>query len=221
MVLVELAWDRVAGHCSFASRVGWGVVIPLGREFALGDRTEGGPGRSPGRAPRDCLGSDVVGASVAPAALRAARERAGLTQHQLARLVGVAGGERVSRWELGTSEPRPEILVRLAKVLDVEAMDLLDVEAGVNLRALRFAVASPPARSRRTPTCPSGPTSAGRPADGRGCLTRPRLLPSPLCSRSAGRHFARPSNSPATRDMAEGHLGLWLAFQQSLCATGH
>ena len=44
-----------------------------------------------------------------PGALRAARERAGLTQHQLARLVGVAGGERVSRWELGTSEPRPEI----------------------------------------------------------------------------------------------------------------
>jgi transcriptional regulator with XRE-family HTH domain len=45
-----------------------------------------------------------------PEALRAARVRAGLTQHELARLVGVAGGERVSRWELGTSRPRPEIL---------------------------------------------------------------------------------------------------------------
>ena len=79
-----------------------------------------------------------------PAALRAARERAGLTQHQLARLVGVAGGERVSRWELGTSEPRPEILARLAKVLDVAAFDLLDVADGADLRALRFAAGLSP-----------------------------------------------------------------------------
>ena len=79
-----------------------------------------------------------------PAALRAARERAGLTQHQLARLVGVAGGERVSRWELGTSEPRPEILVRLAKVLDVAALDLLDVADGADLRAVRFAAGLSP-----------------------------------------------------------------------------
>jgi transcriptional regulator with XRE-family HTH domain len=80
-----------------------------------------------------------VGVSVDPAALRAARERAGLTQHQLARLVGVAGGERVSRWELGTSEPRPDLLVRLAKALRIRSLDLLKVEAGVDLRALRFA----------------------------------------------------------------------------------
>lgn len=86
----------------------------------------------------------AVGASVNPAALRAARERAGLTQHQLARLVGVAGGERVSRWELGTSEPRPEILARLAKVLDVTALDLLDVAEGADLRALRFAAGLSP-----------------------------------------------------------------------------
>lgn len=86
----------------------------------------------------------AVGASVNPAALRRARERVGLTQHQLARLVGVAGGERVSRWELGTSEPRPEILARLAKVLDVPALDLLDVEAGFDLRALRFAAGLSP-----------------------------------------------------------------------------
>jgi transcriptional regulator with XRE-family HTH domain len=81
---------------------------------------------------------------VNPAALRAARERAGLTQHQLARLVGVAGGERVSRWELGSSEPRPEILASLAKVLDVPALDLLDVAEGADLRALRFAAGLSP-----------------------------------------------------------------------------
>ena len=73
-------------------------------------------------------------------ALRAARERVGLTQHQLARLVGVAGGERVSRWELGTSEPRPEMLVRLAKALDLPVLQLLEVVDDMpDLRALRFA----------------------------------------------------------------------------------
>jgi transcriptional regulator with XRE-family HTH domain len=64
--------------------------------------------------------------------------RAGLTQHQLARLVGVAVGERVSRWELGTSEPDWRSS-RLAKVLDVAALDILDVADGAGLRALRFA----------------------------------------------------------------------------------
>ena len=78
---------------------------------------------------------------VSPAALRAARETAGLTQHQLARLVGVAGGERVSRWELGVSEPRPDILIRLAKTLRLRVIELLDVEAtGPDLRALRLIV---------------------------------------------------------------------------------
>ncbi|MCA1694234.1 MAG: helix-turn-helix domain-containing protein, partial [Actinobacteria bacterium] len=59
------------------------------------------------------------------AALRTARVRAGLTQHELARLVGVAGGERVSRWELGTSSPRPEILRRIAAAVEVGLADLL------------------------------------------------------------------------------------------------
>lgn len=77
---------------------------------------------------------------VSPAALRAARERAGLTQHQLARRVGVAGGERVSRWELGTSGPQPELLARVAKVLKMPAIALLDVdEERPDLHALRYA----------------------------------------------------------------------------------
>jgi transcriptional regulator with XRE-family HTH domain len=81
-----------------------------------------------------------MASGVDPGALRAAREAAGLTQHQLARLVGVAGGERVSRWELGTSEPRPDILVRLARALDLAAVDLLDlVDGKPDLRALRLA----------------------------------------------------------------------------------
>ncbi len=72
-------------------------------------------------------------------ALRRARERVGLTQHELARLVGVAGGERISRWELGTSEPRPELLKRVAEVLDIPLSDLVRLERGrPDLRGLRF-----------------------------------------------------------------------------------
>ena len=75
-----------------------------------------------------------------PEALRAARVRAGLTQHELARLVGVAGGERVSRWELGTSRPRPEILLRVASVLEVRSTDLLGSSGDLlDLRGLRIA----------------------------------------------------------------------------------
>ncbi len=74
---------------------------------------------------------------VDPKALRAARLRAGLTQHELARLIDVAGGERISRWELGSSAPRPEILHRLAQALNVDAADLLEAGGPADLRRLR------------------------------------------------------------------------------------
>lgn len=81
---------------------------------------------------------------VNPTALRAARERMGLTQHQLARQIGVAGGERISRWELGLDEPRPDLFVRPARVLDAAPTDLLDVDASRrDLRALRYCVGLP------------------------------------------------------------------------------
>lgn len=76
---------------------------------------------------------------VDPASLRAARISAGLTQHQLARRIGVAGGERVSRWERGASVPRPEILLRIAKACGVGAVSLLVPVAGDHdLRRLRL-----------------------------------------------------------------------------------
>jgi len=74
---------------------------------------------------------------VDPAALRGARLRSGLTQHELARLIDVAGGERISRWELGSSAPRPEILRRLARALNVGAADLLESGGPADLRRLR------------------------------------------------------------------------------------
>jgi transcriptional regulator with XRE-family HTH domain len=61
----------------------------------------------------------------------------GLTQHELARLINVAGGERISRWELGSSAPRPEILQRLAQALNVVAADLLEPGRPADLRRLR------------------------------------------------------------------------------------
>ena len=60
-----------------------------------------------------------------------------LTQHELARLIDVAGGERISRWELGSSAPRPEILHRLAQVLNVPTADLLEPGGPADLRRLR------------------------------------------------------------------------------------
>lgn len=76
---------------------------------------------------------------VDPDALRVARESAGLTQHELARRVGAAGGERISRWELGSSQPRPDFIWKLSTVLDIEATQLLrHPAAGPDLRWLRL-----------------------------------------------------------------------------------
>ena len=78
-----------------------------------------------------------VDSGVDPVALRDARIRMGLTQHELARLIDVAGGERISRWELGSSAPRPEMLHRLALALNVGAADLLETGGPADLRRLR------------------------------------------------------------------------------------
>jgi len=72
-----------------------------------------------------------VESGVDPLALRDARLRLGLTQHELARLIDVAGGERISRWGLGSSAPRAELRHRLAEALNVGVADLL--EAGGRL----------------------------------------------------------------------------------------
>lgn len=72
-----------------------------------------------------------------PERLRAARVRAGLTQAELARVIGVAGGERVSRWELGTSTPSTAMRARLAKALDIDLEELLPSQGPADLRRLR------------------------------------------------------------------------------------
>lgn len=77
-------------------------------------------------------------AQLNPDRLRRAREHAGLTQHQLARVIDVAGGERVSRWELGLSIPRPEVLRRVADALGVQVAQLLEEGEERGLREMRL-----------------------------------------------------------------------------------
>jgi len=79
-----------------------------------------------------------VRTGVAGEAILRARSDCGLTQHQLARAVGIAGGERISEWERGVSQPRARMIPRLAEALGVAPIELLSVPAGVDLRALRL-----------------------------------------------------------------------------------
>ncbi|AXH96026.1 helix-turn-helix domain-containing protein [Ornithinimicrobium avium] len=71
--------------------------------------------------------------------LRDLRLRKGWTQHTLSVMVGVQGAAAVSAWERGLAVPRPGTLLRIARALGVEPVDLLrrgDVEA-MTLRELR------------------------------------------------------------------------------------
>lgn len=73
-------------------------------------------------------------------ALRAAREAAEITQSELAREIGVAGGERIWRYEHGLAQPRPDLLVRLAEALHLNPRQLVRSASDVpDIRALRLA----------------------------------------------------------------------------------
>ncbi len=74
-------------------------------------------------------------------ALRSARERAGLSQNDLARVLGLASGGRISLWERGEARPRsPRLLHDVASALEVPAVQLLaPSESGPSLRWMRFA----------------------------------------------------------------------------------
>ena len=76
--------------------------------------------------------------SVSGEAILTARTNRRMTQHQLARVLGIAGGERVSEWERGVAEPRARLVPRIAEALEVPPIDLLVLPAGVDLRALRL-----------------------------------------------------------------------------------
>lgn len=73
--------------------------------------------------------------------LRAAREAAGLTQTELARLVGVVDGQRISKWERGAARPRSApLLAAVGDALGLRPREMLaDPGEEVTLRWLRFA----------------------------------------------------------------------------------
>jgi len=71
-------------------------------------------------------------------ALRRARSVRGLTQGQLARLVDVAGGERVSEWERGVRGPAVRLIPAVAAALGVSPLEFLAMPNGVDLKALRL-----------------------------------------------------------------------------------
>ncbi len=72
-------------------------------------------------------------------ALFRARSARGLTQSQLARMVDIAGGERVSQWERGVRGPAVRLIPAVATALGVSPLELLAMPNGVDLRALRLA----------------------------------------------------------------------------------
>jgi len=81
-----------------------------------------------------------VRARIDAAALRRARRARGLTQAGLARILGVAGGERVSAWERGVNQPDVALLPLMAAMLEVEPALLLGrSRAPRGLRALRWS----------------------------------------------------------------------------------
>jgi transcriptional regulator with XRE-family HTH domain len=82
----------------------------------------------------------MMGTAFDAAALRAARERAGLTQQELAVAVGAgAGFGTVSRWETGVAVPRPGFIAALARAVGVPVLELLRLDGEVpDLRALRL-----------------------------------------------------------------------------------
>jgi transcriptional regulator with XRE-family HTH domain len=78
------------------------------------------------------------------ARLAATRLKAGLTQEQLARSVGVDQA-RVSDWERGATTPRPEVIPEIAAALSLSALELLvqDPDAAA-LEDLRLAAGRSP-----------------------------------------------------------------------------
>jgi len=152
---LAVLWDPAGSRPALQPRLEGACLVAPVDEFAQWGRRHGArirrtaniaangrdvPGRIvAGRVP-DRVPCVPVDCDLDPVALRSARVCAGLTQHELARIIGVAGGERISRWELGTSAPRPEMLHRLAEVLGLGVDDLLvRTDRPADLRRLRTA----------------------------------------------------------------------------------
>jgi len=72
-------------------------------------------------------------------ALHRARSARGLTQSQLAQIIDVSGGERVSEWERGIRTPAVRLIPAVAAALGVTPLEFCPMPNGVDLKALRLA----------------------------------------------------------------------------------
>ena len=64
--------------------------------------------------------------------IKVLREKSGLTQQELAEIVGVESPSYISKIEHGLTSPSYELLTRIAKALHVELKDLFDVACEVS-----------------------------------------------------------------------------------------
>jgi DNA-binding transcriptional regulator YiaG len=79
-------------------------------------------------------------ARVDGAVLARAREAAGLSQGALAVRIGASSKQRIWHWERGAEQPHPRFLPRLARVLKVDPLALLNGDpAHPTISALRLA----------------------------------------------------------------------------------
>lgn len=60
--------------------------------------------------------------------IRELREKSGLTQQELAEIVGVESPSYISKIERGMTSPSYELLTRIAKAVRVELKDLFDAD---------------------------------------------------------------------------------------------
>ena len=87
-----------------------------------------------------------------PQNLRRLRTERGLTQHQLATLIGKRERD-ISRWELGDNDPEFASVRRIAVALDVQIDDLVaigeDLDRGIAARRRRPRGTRRPSEERR------------------------------------------------------------------------
>ena len=116
------------------------LVVPLSQRIRLQPHASCREAIQPSTLPR--MGSNIT--SEVAKRIRQARERAGLTQAQLAEAAGLSD-ESVSRIERGTYEPALSSMVAMAEVLGVGLDSLCGLGGG---RVRRRSVAAPPVNRR-------------------------------------------------------------------------
>ena len=121
-----------------------------------------------------------------------ARSARGLPQSQLAQIIDVSGGERVSECERGVRTPAVRLIPAVAAALGVTALEFCAMPNGVDLKALRLASGKTSTEIAEQTQVSSQHTCAGSPAD-RG---RPQIQPFGAVGEGLGHPSARAGSRP-------------------------